>query len=309
MGMERVNTARVRRLESNAGDERRAGDQPPGDPPDATPAPAADAPQLSATQRELAELLVATLRQNTKLNFRVRAGLAVVGFASSLLALGYAGLHGAEIASPAGDLGALFAGTLPVVLLVVFSALAGLAAWTVNARSVDEMHSTLELVNRMAREGEVAVSSRGLVHAFEEKLQNTRRAFTLLLWLGRTLFVVCLGLLAGAGISAIAHADPVLTGALGGSSLLGAFLGIVSKVPRNIASHLADVVQIQTVVTGCDRQISLLETIALHAVNRDDGAHNAHDDALAVQRQMDRVIGRAVSRIEELADPGARTSH
>jgi hypothetical protein len=305
MHMERATASTLRGLASEPGGER--GSEP------ATPSSAAKAPQMSAPQRELAELVVVALRDNTRLNFQVRVGLAVVGFASSLLALVYAAMHGGEIAAAArgseGDVpGALLAGTLPVVLLVVFSALAGMAAWAVHARGLDETYNTLELVNRMEREGEVAGSSRGLVYAFEEKLQNTRRAFTLLLWLGRTLFIVCLGLLAGAAISASVHGDPVLTGALGGSSLIGAFLGIVSKVPQNIACQLADVVQIQTVVTGCDRQISLLETVALHAVNSGDGGRRAHQDALAVQRQMDRVIDNAVWRIQELADPGARTT-
>jgi hypothetical protein len=263
--------------------------------------------QLSATQHELAQIVVATMRANCALNYRVRVGLALFGLASSVLALTYAAMHAGAIASAASHPGkitaALLAGTLPVLLLVVLAALAGFAVWAVHARGMDEIYSTLDTVSRLEREGEVAVSSRGLIHAFEEKLQSTRRAFTLLLWLGRTLFVVCLALCSAAVISAIAGGDALLTGALGGSSVVGAFLGVVTKVPQNIAHQLADIIQIQTVITGSDRQISLLETAAIDAINRRGGHAKAHDEVLAVQRRMDRVVESAVRRIEELADP------
>lgn len=264
----------------------------------------------SATQRELARIVVATMDANCRLNYRVRVGLALFGLASMVLALTYAALHAGAIASAASHPGkvtaALLAGTLPVLLLLVLAALAGCAAWAVHARGMDEIYSTLDTVSRMEREGEVAVSSRGLVHAFEEKLQSTRRAFTLLLWLGRTLFVVCLALCSAAIISAIAGGDALLTGALGGSSVVGAFLGVVTKVPQNIAHELADIIQLQTVITGSDRQISLLETAAIDAINRPGDRSKAHDDVLAVQRRMDRVVESAVRRIEELADPEFR---
>jgi hypothetical protein len=265
--------------------------------------------ELSPAQADLAQLVVEELRDNCRLNFRVRAGLAVLGLATALVVLVYAVLRGDDIAAAAqggGNLGAAVAASIPVLVLLALAIALGGAAWTVHQRGLDEMYNTLEAVSRMEREGEVAVSSRGLIYAFEEKLQNTRRAFTLLLWLGRTLFLVCLGLAAAAIISLILKGDPVLTGALGGSSLIGALLGAARKVPRNISHHLADVIQIQTAVTGCDRQISLLETAAIDIVNFGEDRTQTHADVLAVQQRIDEVVSNAVCRIERYADPEFR---
>ena len=279
------------------------------------PSPAADRAsehprrELSPAQAGLAQLVIDELRGNCRLNFRVRTALAVLGLVTGALALAYVVLRGDEIAAAAqgeGNFAAAVAASIPVLLLLALAIVLGGAAWTVHERGLDETYNTLEAVSRMEREGEVAVSSRGLIYAFEEKLQNTRRAFTLLLWLGRTLFVVCLGLAAAAIISLLMNNSPVLTGALGGSSLLGALLGAARKVPRNISHHLADVIQIQTAVTGCDRQISLLETAAIDIVNFGEDRSQTRADVLAVQQRMDDVVGNAVGRIERFADPEFR---
>lgn len=293
--------------ERNGGARRPAHAAGHAEPPAADPASV----PVSATQQELSEIVVASLRANCALNLRVRTGLGIFGLLSATLALGYAALNAGEIAAAAGEdsakaSAALLAGALPVVLLVVLSAISGLAAWAVHERGLDELYGTIDAVSRMEREGEVAVSSRGLIHAFEEKLNSTRRAFTLLLWLGRTLFIVCLGLAIAAVVSAMSDGDPWVTGALGGSSAIGAFLGVARRVPQNIAHHLADVIQIQTVVTGSDRQISLLETAAIDAINDTAGRATARDEVLAVQQRMDHVIAGAVGRIERFADPEFR---
>jgi hypothetical protein len=104
--------------------------------------------QLSATQHELAQIVVATMRANCALNYRVRVGLALFGLASSVLALTYAAMHAGAIASAASHPGkitaALLAGTLPVLLLVVLAALAGFAAWAVHARGMGAIESSCE---------------------------------------------------------------------------------------------------------------------------------------------------------------------
>jgi hypothetical protein len=254
---------------------------------------------------QLATLVARVLRFNCWLNYVLRAGLAVFGLAAGVLALLYTARHGHEIAAAArsdGDIAAALLGaTLPVVLFVLLGALAGLAAWMLHTREVDEMCRTLDTVSRLEREGEVAVSARGLIYAFEEKLQNARRAFTLLLWLGRTLFLVCLGLFAAAIVNAMAGGDDLVTAVLGGSSVAGALLGVVRAVPRTLAHNLADVIQIQSIITGCDRQISLLESAAFDAVNRGGDAAEARDAVLDLQRRMDQVVGNAVRRIERYA--------
>ncbi|HEV7807861.1 MAG TPA: hypothetical protein VGO80_18725 [Solirubrobacteraceae bacterium] len=270
----------------------------------------ATATATATSQDELAALLTNELRANCRLNLFVRAALGLFGLTAAVVALLHAAGNSDAIAAAASGGGsglpAMLAATLPIVLPVLLSALAGLAAWAVHSRGVEEMYSTLDTVSRIKREGEVAVSARGLIYAFEEKLQNARRAFTLLLWLGRTMFLVCLGLFAASIINVMAGGDEVLSLGLGVTSVGGALLGVVRSVPRNITHNLADVIQIQSIITGCDRQISLLETAALSAVNHNDDLPAAHQTVLDVQRRMDHVVARAVERVEFYSDPERR---
>jgi hypothetical protein len=195
--------------------------------------------------------------------------------------------------------------TIPVLLFTLFACLAGAAALVLHSRGLDETTRTLDALNRLKREGSVAVSARGLIFAFEEKLANARRAFMLQLWLGRTLFIVCLGIFSIALLNAIVSGVDLFTTILGGTSVAAALLSVSRGVPERIARQLADVIQIQTVITGCDRQISLLESDAFAALNgKLDSAD--HASVLEAQARIDRVVSHAVEEIERFADPGAR---
>jgi hypothetical protein len=257
-------------------------------------------------RKQFSDGMTATLRTNTVLNLCVRAGLAIIGLASGASALAYTWRRGDELSAAIagkGDAGDLLAVTMPFLFFVLLSALAGVAAGVAHARGLEETGRTLEALTRIEREGEVAVSARGLTFAFEEKLQNARRAFTLQLWLGRTMFVVCLGLLAATLVNAMLG-DGLVTVATGAGSLFAAFLGVTKRVPDNVGRHLADVVQIQSIITGCDRQISLLESAALAALKDNTDPHAAHRFVLEAQSRIDEVVDRAVMRIEDFADPG-----
>jgi hypothetical protein len=259
-------------------------------------------------RKQFSDDMTATLRTNTLLNLCVRAGLATIGLAAGASALVYTWWRGDEfadaIAGKSADApGDLLAVTMPFLLFVLVSALAGVAAGVAHARSLEETSRTLEALNRIEREGEVAVSARGLIFSFEEKLQNARRAFTLQLWLGRTMFLVCLGLLAATLITAMSH-DGLVTVATGAGSVFAALLGVTKRAPHNVGRHLADVVQIQSIITGCDRQISLLESAALAALKHDADPTTAHRFVLEAQSRIDEVVDRAVIRIEDFADPG-----
>jgi hypothetical protein len=277
-------------LESDAGacDEPAAQPRTPDEPPD-----------------QLAAVVARVLRADWVLNFLLRTGLALVGLAAGVLALVYIARHEHQIVAAVNSGNepgaAVLAATLPVALFLLLGALAGAFSWAVHMHGADELYRMLDTVSRMEREGEVAVSARGLIHAFEEKLQNTRRAFSLLLWLGRTMFVVCLGLFAAALINAMLDGGQLVTVVLGASSVAGALLAVVKAVPQSIAHHLADVIQIQSIITGCDRQISLLESAAFDAVNRGGDPTEARHAVLDLQRRMDQVVGNAVRRIERYA--------
>jgi hypothetical protein len=166
--------------------------------------PAEPSVSRSAVDKHVARLVTRGLRANTALNLAVRVLLGLFGVVSCALALRYIAVRGdemVEILSKSTDSGdrvgkRLLVLCMPVLLFGLLAGLAAAAAWTMHARGQDETTRTLDMLSRLKREGEVAVSARGLMYAFEEKLQNARRALNLLLWLGRTLFLICIGLFA-----------------------------------------------------------------------------------------------------------------
>jgi hypothetical protein len=256
---------------------------------------------------EIADHMMASLQANTLLNRRVRASLAVLGLAAGAAALAYTWMNADELVGAlAGKAhyttAELFALTMPFILFVLLAVLAGAAAYTAHARGFEETCRTLEAITRIRREREVAVSARGLIFAFEEKLTNARRAFTLQLWLGRTMFLLCLGLLAVTVINALLKGQAEVTALTGAGSFFTALLTVTKSVPENIAHQLADVIQIQSIVTGCDRQISLLESAAFAALHH-DAAGDGQRFALEAQLRIDGVVDQAVRRIEQFADP------
>jgi hypothetical protein len=257
----------------------------------------------SRSRNEVAAELTASLQANTTLNRRVRAGLGVFVVVSAVSALAYIWGHSDLLVSRgAGDRDVL-ALLLPVGLFCLLGMLAAAGSYVAHARSLEESYRTLEALNRIEREGEVAVSARGLIFAFEEKLHNARRAFTLQLWLGRMMFLVCLGLLAATLISAMTNDNELATVATGAGSLVAALLGVTKRVPHNVGRHLADVVQIQSIITGCDRQISLLESAALAVLKTEPPTDATQTFVFEAQTRIDEVVDHAVRRIEEFADP------
>jgi hypothetical protein len=277
--------------------------------------PPASAPASSGVEEHMTRVVTRALCANAVLNLTVRVLLGVFGLVCGVLALRYIAVHGDQMVELLGARGAggdligeeLLVLCMPVALFGLLAGLAAATAWTLHARGQDEMSRTLDVLTRLKREGEVAVSARGLMYAFEEKLQNARRAFTLLLWLGRTLFVICIGLFAAAVVNAMVKGADVVTVAFGASSVAGSLLAVTKGVPRNVKEHLADVIQVQTIVTGCDRQISLLESDALAALNNSHfGVVETHQIVIEVQQHMSAVVNDAVSMVGRCVDPATR---
>jgi hypothetical protein len=200
--------------------------------------------------------------------------------------------------------GRLIALGAPVLLLGGFALLAAIAAAVIHSRSLDESVRTLDSINRLRREGEVAVSARGLVVAFEEQIATIRRSHSLLLWLGRTLFVISLGLFSVAAISALWRGVDIWTLGMGVTSLGGAMWTAASRVPANVAHDAANVVQIQLIVTAAHRQISLLESDAFAALNaKEASVETQHAVALENQARIEQVMASAIGQIETYTDP------
>jgi hypothetical protein len=260
---------------------------------------------------DVADLALRTLERNSRLNLVARVLLMLFALAASVLAVLYVHVRadamvellqqprlGTELLGER-----LLALTAPVLLLALLAGLAAIAAAVIHSRGLDESVRTLDSVNRLRREDEVAVSARGLIVAFEEQLATTKRAHTVLLWLGRTLFIVTLGLFAVSALSAAWHGIDLLTAGLGVTSLAGAVLAVAQGVPHGVAKDVSNVVQLQLAVAGAHRQISLLESDAFAALNHASANANPHQIVLDVQERIERVIARTIEQAERYAEP------
>ena len=260
---------------------------------------------------DVAALSLVTLRSNSRLNLIARTLLMLFSLVTAALAVIYVVVRAQAIVeillkpSVRGDeIGArLLALGAPVLLLGGFAVLGAIAGALLHSRSLDESVRTMDSINRLRREGEVAVSARGLVVAFEEQIATIRRAYTLLLWLGRTLFIVSLGLFAVAAISALWRGVDLLTLGMGVTSLGGAVWAAANGVPAKVAHDAANIVQIQLIVTATHRQIGLLESDAFAALNdRKTDTVGAHTVALKNQQRIERVMTTAIAQIERYTD-------
>jgi hypothetical protein len=280
------------------------GSRPDHEPPASTaPSPGIDDDTMRLVKRGL--------RENLTINQTFRSLVGIFGLTAAVLAMLYTWQRGDRMVQLLNqgrlDAERVLTLSLPVVLFGAFAGLSVAVAWGLHSRSQEELCRTLDTLSRLKREGEVAVSARGLMFAFEEKLNNARRAFMLLLWFGRTLFILCLGLFAVAAIRSIADHRDLFTLALGVTSVAGSLLAVATGVPKTVKQHLSDVIQVQSIVTGCDRQISLLESYALSVMNSGVGQPATHELVLEVQDRMDTVVQGAVKLMQRYAEPGGLT--
>ena len=260
---------------------------------------------------DVAALSLVTLRSNSRLNLVARTLLMLFSLVTAALAVVYVVVRAQAIVeillkpSVRGDeIGArLLALGAPVLLLGGFAVLGAIAGALLHSRSLDESVRTMDSINRLRREGEVAVSARGLVVAFEEQIATIRRAYTLLLWLGRSLFIVSLGLFAVAAICALWRGVDLLTVGMGVTSLGGAMWAAATGVPSKVAHDAANIVQIQLIATAAHRQIGLLESDAFAALNdRKTNTDHAHAVALKNQQRIEQVMTTAIAQIERYTD-------
>jgi hypothetical protein len=254
-----------------------------------------------------------TLKSNGALNLigRVLLMFFALGTASAAVVLVY--LRADEMVQALNDPARsdeiatqLLALTAPVLLLIVLSGLAVVVGFLAHSRGLDESVRTFDSINRLRREDEVAVSARGLIVAFEEQLSSIKRSHSIVMWVARSLFIVTIGLFLACVVSTLAQGIDPTTLALGAASLAGALLGTAKDVPGTIAHHSANVLQMQLIVTGAHRQISMLESDAIASLNNQQTKReDAHQMVLTAQQKIEDVLRMAVTQVEQFADPGA----
>jgi hypothetical protein len=270
----------------------------------------ADAKEPLAS-RDVIHAALGSLKANGALNLTARVLLMLFALCAAVLAVVLIYIRADKMVEVLTDqkrteqLGEqLIALTAPVLVLMILAGLAVIIGFLAHSRGLDESIRTLDSVNRLRRENEVAVSARGLIVAFEEQLSSIKRSHSVVLWVVRTLFIVTLGLFSACAIRTIAEGVDPTTAVLGGTSLAGALLGAATRIPDRVAHETANIVQIQLIVTGAHRQISMLESDAFASMNnRKTSRSAAHEMVLRVQDRIEHVIDTAVKQIEKFADP------
>jgi hypothetical protein len=261
---------------------------------------------------ELTGILLGAVKNNTRLNAVLRCVLALVGVVATAAALIYTVVHASAIVGalssprPTGMSlwERIFAQSWPVFILMALAALTAVAAWWAHVRGQEEIERASDCVSRLRREAEVAIPARGLTHVFEEKLANARRAYMLQLWLGRALFLVSLGLFSAGVINTLAGGESLVTLTFTAGSVVGVLFGTARRVPRTIARHLADIVQVQIAITGCDRQIGLFENYAYQLLKDERASEEVLAALILVHERIETVVQNAIQRVEQYADPG-----
>ena len=269
-------------------------------------------PVKQQQSREVVRVALGTLESNSRWNLIGRVLLMVFALATATAASALAYTRAEETvgvltdSSRTDELGKqLLALSAPVLLLLLLSGLAVLVGFLVHSRGLDESVRTLDSVNRLRREDEVAVSARGLIVAFEDQLAGIKRSHGVILWVARALFIVTIGLFLACVGSALASGIDPTTAVLGATSLAGALLGAAAGVPTTISHEAANVLQMQLIVTGAQRQISMLESVAFASLNDSKTpSAEAHKLALTAQEKIQAVLEKAVEQVESFADPG-----
>jgi hypothetical protein len=269
-------------------------------------------PRNSNHSREVVSVALGTLKHNGRLNLAGRVLLMIFALGTATAATVLVVLRAEETVGALTDptrsdeIGKLLlALTAPVLLLLLLGGLAVLVGFLAHSRGLDESVKTLDSVNRLRREDEVAVSARGLIVAFEEQLSSIKRAHSIVMWVARSLFIVTIGLFLVCVVTTLAQGADPATLVLGAASLAGALLGTAKDVPGTIAHHSADVLQMQLIVTGAHRQISMLESDAIASLNnKKTKREDAHKMVLEAQQRIEDVLAMAVVQVEHFADPG-----
>ena len=195
--------------------------------------------------------------------------------------------------------------TWPVLTLLFLAAVCVALGLFVHTRSARDFETGQEGISRLRRDGTGVPRARALTQMIEENVANLRRAFTLQLWLSRTLFVFALALLAAFLANALLQQSLTLVTGLFGISALASIIGAAITRPGSVVgTHLADLTQLQLVTTTAMRQIGLLEEHAyqlLEASREDPGP--ARSVVSETVTQMVSILNNALSKIEEYADP------
>lgn len=195
-----------------------------------------------------------------------------------------------------------------VTLAIGMAIICVVFALVLQSRSNHEFKQALEGVSRLRREAEVGVSrSRALTQVLEETLANARQAFSLQLWISKTLFVVGLGLLVALVLYAIIWGNiDMLSASFGGGSVLSLIAATLTNPHRNIETYLSNVTQLEAILAGYTRQANILEEHIYQVMEywrfKDDPTQ-AQDVIMKDIEKLSNVLEEAIKKIQTYVEP------
>jgi len=195
----------------------------------------------------------------------------------------------------------------PVVIALLISGVCVALAMLLQRRARQEFAASMASFSRMAREGRlVDPRSRGLTQILEETLANARQAFSMQLWISRTLFIVGIVMVFCFMATLIAGNSYAIGGTI--LSALLAFTGAALLNPqRQIANDLANVTQLEAILGGYVRQAAVLED-HLYRLMEDPRMTVEGKDKLITDgvQQLNASLSSAVQAIDDHVEAGDR---
>jgi type IV secretory pathway TrbD component len=194
--------------------------------------------------------------------------------------------------------------TWPVAILVGLAAFCIILGLFIQRRSNAEFERGQEVVGRLRRDSVGVPRARALSNVLEETLLNSKRAFTVQIWLSRTLFLSGIVLLGAFVLNGIAKGDAFMTTAFGLGSLGAIASAAVLNAGGKVGTHLADVTQLQMIVIGSMRQVGLLEEHVYHLLEAKRASPEEATGAVTNSvNQLATIYEAAISRIQKYAEP------
>jgi hypothetical protein len=283
--------------------------------------PSADESEWKQTLKQQTDEAFRALRWNRRLNSVISVLFLVIGItllgvltryivthsdpmANLLLRVRFEGGQGLSVQDVTPMyIERVFAVTWPIVLQAIVAVGSVLFALRIHRKSVATFQEGLEGVSRLRREAAVGVPrSRALTDVLEETLKNAKQAFSVSLWISRTLFVVGLALLVTVFIQSIARNElDLVTGALATGSVISLIASWLTRPQRDIATDLGNITQLQAILASYTRQAALLEEHVyqvLEHYRRIGDPEGASESVTKGTTRLSAVLAKAVDAIQ-----------
>lgn len=193
---------------------------------------------------------------------------------------------------------------IPVGVLLLFVTGMIILALHIQTRGVTEFERLMDGVSRIRRDAVGVSRTRSVSFVVEESLAKAKHSFALQLWLGRTLFVASLALLAGFIVySTLEGKIDALSVTLAAGSVLSFLVSSVTGAADKVGNSLGDVTQIQLIVMTTAERLSLLSEYAYVLLEDRSRPEIARNEMPGIMDRLKAIADDAAQQIQQYAEP------